>query len=33
MPAWAEAIRDRYLYLQNPDGEIPADELREYIER
>ena len=30
---WAEAIRDRYLYLQYPDGEIPDEELREYVER
>ena len=33
MLPWAEAIRDRYLYLKYPDGEIPEDELRNYVER
>ena len=30
---WAEVIRDRYLYLKYPDGEIPEAELRNYVER
>jgi len=30
---WVELIRDRYLYLKYPDGEIPDDELRKYVER
>ena len=33
MLPWAEAIRDRYLYLKYPDGEIPEAELRQYVER
>ena len=33
MLPWVEDIRDQYLYLQYPDGEIPRAELREYVER
>ena len=33
MLPWVEVIRERYLYLQYPDGEIPEDELRKYVER
>jgi len=32
MLPWAEVIRDRYLYLKYPDGEIPEAELRQYVE-
>ena len=33
MLPWVDDIQARYLYLQYPDGEIPEDELRKYIER
>jgi len=33
MLPWVEGIQDRYLYLKYPNGEIPEDELRDYLER